>query len=248
MQSFDRYSEKQQPAGYGLLALMLTLICAITFSQNTERTGAMAGAALVASEQTDAATEAASKKAEVKKGAANAEGSTSGEVSSSEIADGYMMPEKMPIRPAEEIDTETLWLARGIYSETKKPREQELVAWVIRNRVETSYRGNQTYREAVLDPYQFSAFNPGSSKRYHYTRLDPHDDAKGWSRALAIAAEVRQADSTLRPFPKTTRHFFSERSMAGGRHPNWSYGKDPVMPERPYEIKKDRFRFYEGVN
>ena len=242
MQNFNRYSEKQQPAGYGLLALMLTLICAITFSQNTERTSAMAGAALVASEGTDAATETASEEAEAEEKAA-----ASAEISASEIAEGYMKPEKMPIRSAEEIDTETLWLARGIYSETKKPREQELVAWVIRNRVETNYRGNRTYREAVLDPYQFSAFNPGSSKRYHYVSLDPHDDAKGWSRALAIAAEVRQADSTLRPFPTSTRHFFSERSMAGGRHPSWSYGEQPVTPERPYEIEKDRFRFYKGV-
>ena len=247
MENFNRFSKKQQPAGYGLLALMLTLICAITFSQNTERTSAMTGAALAPSERANAATETANE-AEIKGNAASAEASGSEEVSASEIAEGYMKPEKMPIRSAEEIDTETLWLARGIYSETKKPREQELVAWVIRNRVETNYRGNRTYREAVLDPYQFSAFNPGSSKRYHYMKLDPHDNARGWSRALAIAAEVRQADSTLRPFPKSTRHFFSERSMAGGRHPSWSYGEQPVTPDRPYEIEKDRFRFYKGVS
>ena len=55
--------------------------------------------------------------------------------------------------PAPEvIDTETLWLARCIYSETKRPAEQELVAWVLRNRVETGYRGQTTYESTVLDP------------------------------------------------------------------------------------------------
>lgn len=48
-------------------------------------------------------------------------------------------------------EDEILWLARTIFSETKRPHEQELVAWVVRNRVETGYRGNATYEAAVLD-------------------------------------------------------------------------------------------------
>ncbi len=59
-----------------------------------------------------------------------------------------------------DLEEPTLWLARAIYSETKLPHEQELVAWVVRNRVETAYRGRRTYRAVVLDPYQFSAFQP----------------------------------------------------------------------------------------
>ena len=69
------------------------------------------------------------------------------------------------------VTDDVLWLARCIYSETKKAHEQELVAWVIRNRVETGYRGESTYEGTVLDPYQFSAFNPGSSKRRLYATL-----------------------------------------------------------------------------
>ena len=153
---------------------------------------------------------------------------------------------KMEPLPPQEIDTETLWLARCIYSETKRAQEQELVAWVVRNRVETSYRGNDSYREAVLDPYQFSAFNPGSRKRAHYASLDASSKENGWQRALLIAHTVKEAPAAQRPFSADTRHFFSERSMAGGRHPNWAARGTQVTPER-YSIDEDRFRFYAEV-
>jgi hypothetical protein len=149
--------------------------------------------------------------------------------------------------PKKQIDNETLWLARCIYSETKRPEEQELVAWVVRNRVETGYRGNDSYREAVLDPYQFSAFNPGSRKRSHYMSLDASSQANGWQRALLIAHQVKTAPAAKRPFSKDTRHFFSERSMAGGRHPGWSARGEKVNPEGGKKIAEDRFRFYEDV-
>ena len=154
--------------------------------------------------------------------------------------------EKMKPLPPKELDTGTLWLARCIYSETKRPKEQELVAWVVRNRVETNYRGNDSYREAVLDPYQFSAFNPGSRKRAHYASLNPSSQEPGWQKALFIAHQVKKAPAGQRPFPKDTRHFFSERSMLGGRHPNWAARGTKVTPDR-YKIDEDRFRFYEDV-
>ena len=84
----------------------------------------------------------------------------------------------LPVQKLGTIDRETLWLARCVYSETNRPEEMELVAWTIRNRVETRYRGQSTYRGTVLDPFQFSAFNPGSSKRRHYLNLDPTSSAR----------------------------------------------------------------------
>jgi hypothetical protein len=155
-------------------------------------------------------------------------------------------PKKMEPLPPEQIDTSTLWLARCIYSETKRPKEQELVAWVVRNRVETGYRGNDSYREAVLDPYQFSAFNPGSRKRAFYSSLNASSQEDGWQRALLIAHQVKTAPPSQRPFPQSTRHFFSERSMSGGAHPNWAARGEKVDPQR-HEIDEDRFRFYENV-
>jgi hypothetical protein len=142
------------------------------------------------------------------------------------------------------VDNETLWLARVIYSETKRPYEQELVAWTVRNRVDTAYRGKGTYQAVVLDPWQFSAFNPGP-KRTHYSRLDTDSKAAGFQTAIEIANKVRHADATVRPFEQATRHFYSERSMVGRKHPAWAVGKTPVQV--PGNIDPKRFRFFANI-
>ena len=146
----------------------------------------------------------------------------------------------------DEVTDDVLWLARCIYSETKKAEEQELVAWVIRNRVETGYRGETEYERVVLDPYQFSAFNPGNPKRRLYTTLAPSSDSPAFVRALEVAHGVYHAPGSARPFSQKTRHFYSERSMVGGSHPNWSEGKAPVRPVG-FRIDPRRFRFYSGI-
>lgn len=157
-------------------------------------------------------------------------------------------PRKLTPLPSSRIDSETLWLARAVYSETKRAAEMELVAWVIRNRVETSYRGRKSYRDVVLDPFQFSAFNPGNGNRWYYANLDPQTDIQSWQRALTIAYRVRLAEPEYRPFSIKTRHFYSERSMLGSSYPNWAAGKRPVIPQRRFTIDERRFRFYEGVS
>lgn len=145
----------------------------------------------------------------------------------------------------EAIKEDVLWLARVIYSETKRPHEQELVAWVVRNRVETRYRGASTYREVVLDPWQFSAFNRNSPKRRHYINLAVDARAPGFQTALAIANDVVSAPPYERPFALTTRHFYSERSMIGRRAPAWAAGHRPVSLDRDVDPK--RFRFYANI-
>lgn len=146
------------------------------------------------------------------------------------------------------IDEPTLWLARAAFSETKLPHEQELVAWVVRNRVETSYRGKDTYREVVLDPYQFSAFNPNSSKRSFLLRLTPENELRAWRQALWIAHHVRHAPPDARPFSRNTRHFFSERSMEGRIFPYWADRQHVVSPSKSYLINERRFRFYKEIS
>lgn len=163
------------------------------------------------------------------------------------LAVEYRHPTRLEGIASDHIDGETLWLARCIYSETKKPEEQELVAWVVRNRVETEYRGADTYREVVLDPYQFSAFNPENRKRRFYMQLTPGDQHRGWQRALAIAHMVRHVDHSYRPFPETTRHFYSQISMPNEGHPNWSAGQNTIRPDREYHIPPRRFRFFADV-
>ncbi len=156
-------------------------------------------------------------------------------------------PRKVKPLPPERIDPETLWLARCMYSETKRPEEQELVGWVVRNRVETAYRGKVSYRDVVLDDYQFSAFNPNSRKRRYYSNLQLNSQAPGWKNTLYLAYYVRHADPTFRPFSTKTRHFYSERSMRGRNHPEWAVGEQPVLPTRPHQLDERRFRFYAGV-
>jgi hypothetical protein len=158
-------------------------------------------------------------------------------------------PQRAPAGPPNfanaSIDDDVLWLARVIYSETKRPDEQELVAWVVRNRVETRYRGRGTYRDVVLDPWQFSAFNRNAPKRAHYSRLTPQSKPAGWQTALKIAGQVYEAPAYERPFAVQTRHFYSERSMVGRRAPAWANGKRPVSLDR--SIDPRRFRFYSGI-
>ncbi len=164
------------------------------------------------------------------------------------FAEAMRNPGKLTPLPPEMIDRETLWLARAIFSETKRPEEQILVAWVIRNRVETGYRGKSTYEDVILDPYQFSAFLSGSEGRPFYVSLDASSDVRGWQRTLHIAHGIRHVNASYRPFPETTRHFFSERSMAYQELPDWVEGHVPVEFESVTKIDQRRFRFYEGIS
>lgn len=145
------------------------------------------------------------------------------------------------------VSDDVLWLARVIYSETKRPYEQELVAWTVRNRVETGYRGKATYHTTALDPWQFSAFNANSPKRQHYSTLSSTSTAAGFQDALRVAHDVYYADAGERPFAQTTRHFYSERSMVGGRTPAWAVGKQPVRLA-DQNIDPRRFRFFAAIS
>ncbi len=159
-----------------------------------------------------------------------------------------LRPYQLPLIPASSIDAETLWLARCILSETNRPEEQELIAWVVRNRVESGYRGKDSYRRVVLDPYQFSAFNSDAPKSSYYRSLSPSHNQEGWQRALTIAYYVRHARPHYRPFSTQTLHFYSEQSMVGRKKPAWAYGSKPIQTPERYALDERRFRFYEGIS
>lgn len=172
------------------------------------------------------------------------------------ISEAYAVPMVRVNQPAETdapefsretISNEVLWLARCIYSETKRTEEQELVAWVVRNRVETRYRGQSTYPDVILDPYQFSAFNRGSRKRRFYMGLSPYSDSRGWLQTMKVAHAVYYANEDERPFEITTRHFYSELSMTGSRAPGWARGRRAVRLTNQH-IDERRFRFYAGIS
>lgn len=141
---------------------------------------------------------------------------------------------------------EVVWLARCIYSESDRADEQRLVAWVVRNRVETRYRG-YTYREVILEAQQFSAFNTPTPRRERILDLDADSPAAPWRQALGIALDVYEADASKRPFAVTTRHFYSPVSMTGRDRPLWAEGRTPLSSER-LGVDPDRFLFFDGID
>jgi len=141
---------------------------------------------------------------------------------------------------------EVLWLARCIYSESDRAHEQRLVAWVVRNRVETKYRG-ATYRNVILEPRQFSAFNAPSIRRKHLLSLNQYSLSRVWRQALEIALDVYQASASKRPFQISTRHFYSPISMEGGRTPRWAEHATP-LPAARLGIDPYRFKFFADID
>ena len=148
------------------------------------------------------------------------------------------------LRPYE--TDEVLWLARCIYSESNRAHEQRLVAWAVRNRVDSKYRG-ATYRDVILEPLQFSAFNTSSPRRKYILGLNQSSTYKPWLQALEIALDVYQADPIDRPFSIYTRHFYSPVSMAGNRAPAWAKGATPLDSEA-LGVDPDRFLFFEEID
>jgi len=146
------------------------------------------------------------------------------------------------------MDMETLWLARAMFSESKRSDEQELVGWAVRNRIESKFRECMTYEQCILDPFQFSAFLPNQRKMTFYTNLTETSTVVGWQKTIALAFYIRHADSTLRPFGRRVRHFYSEQSMVDPEvPPTWVKDLTPVVPRRSIQLDERRFRFYDGV-
>lgn len=131
-----------------------------------------------------------------------------------------------------------LWLARVIYSETKVKEEQIIVAWVVRNRVETDYRGATSYEDVARDPGQFSGLRKVSKLDYTDT------DRRAWMDTVAIARAVYFADPSLRPIARSVRHFYSPEALV--RDPNWARNKKPAVVLRDDEGSV-RFAFYDSI-
>ena len=142
------------------------------------------------------------------------------------------------------IKEQILWFARAIYSETKVPAEQRLVAWVVRNRVEAQQYPD-TYKDVVLQPNQFSGLN--SSDFHYYTNISLKEDATlpGWATAYEIAQEVYNADSSARPISETVWHFYSP--ISASRTPSWALGSEPVHESKDFATGTVRFAFFANV-
>lgn len=141
-------------------------------------------------------------------------------------------------------DEEVLWFARAIYSETKTASEQTLVAWVIRNRVESD-KYPDTYKNVVLQSGQFSGFSI-SDKQYHInTSMTFKDSSPSWDSAVAIAQAVYTAPEALRPLSKTVMHFYSPISVSNT--PSWAAGREADHVVRDTKTNGIRFAFYADI-
>lgn len=144
-------------------------------------------------------------------------------------------------------DPDVLWTARAMYSETRRPTEMYYVGWVIRNRVEAEFRGEEGYKNVILDDKQFSAFNKGYPLRDFYMSLEPKyaSQSSRWFRAMKSSVEVVEGSKRHRPFAKDTYHFYSEVSMPRGKRPSWlPYVTRVETASMKGRIAPERFRFY----
>lgn len=158
----------------------------------------------------------------------------------------YSAPSTLTVTDSPEDRENILWLARAIYSETKVPWEMGLIAWVVRNRVETNYKGS-TYKEVVLSKSQFSGLNSLDENYEHNISRSYQSPGEEWQNALIIAKAIYYADDKLRPVPQTVRHFYSPRSMKNGRTPGWAVGEAPIHTITDARENSIRFAFYDGI-
>ena len=109
------------------------------------------------------------------------------------------------------------WLARVIYSETKRPSEMPYIAWVIRNRVDIGYRsydataGVNNYLGAALASSQFSGMHPHLDRNATKNLAMGYHSAgvPAWDAAVEVARDVYYADSSERLLGQTVTHFYS---------------------------------------
>lgn len=136
------------------------------------------------------------------------------------------------------LHRDVMWLTRVNYSETDDPLEMYYVAHVVKNRVEDCYNRQCTYKDVVLDPYQFSAFNY-ENQYYRTVTLDnasrPLDFIE--AKQTAFHAYMDNHDPI-----KGSKWFFSQVSMPNYRYPYWAINDGQVRVNK--YISDWRFRFY----
>ena len=143
-------------------------------------------------------------------------------------------------------------LARAIFGEARNGNEEEGIAvgWVIRNRVENP-RWGEYYHDAILQPGQFSSFNPNDP---NYPLIlnplsgSPVDD-EAWYECYEIAGRILN-DEVPDPTDEAT-HFFSPISQEPPHGPYPVPGTSKVAyyaywaePKDGWEILKDDLTYY----
>lgn len=157
------------------------------------------------------------------------------------------------------IETQIRWLGLCLRSESDRPHEWPYIAWAVRNRVLSKYRGKEAYQEVILDRKQFSYFNQFASlllsedpnALYAAAAKGYAGDATGWAEDNLSAAEdcaraILLAPRYTAPFDKDVRHYYSPVSMKPvGSAPPWAATARLLFT--PSGVDPRRFVFGAGV-
>jgi|TARA_Y100000310_G_C20645096_1_gene796090 spore germination cell wall hydrolase CwlJ-like protein len=110
-------------------------------------------------------------------------------------------------------------LALAVYREARGESAygKQLVAQTIENRV-TDARWPDTYRDVVLQPWQFSAFNPNDPNALVF----PRPGSESWAECVAAATVVLEADA-----PLTTANHYHTTAV----EPGWAAAGQIVARE-----------------
>lgn len=151
--------------------------------------------------------------------------------------------------------TETQWLKLGMASETNLVHEFKYIGWCIKSRVIGRNRFPNTYRDVILQPKQFSYFNP-------WTGQDVLDDTELYNLALqGYAGKILKANEGIleygarviinsnwwdAPFGLDVTHYYSPISMVPKfKPPSWM--KQAKYSFTPPGVDPQRFVFAAGV-
>jgi hypothetical protein len=169
---------------------------------------------------------------------------------SSEVMDPVLTPKvdhhveelKQQVQALSKDSNEILWLARVLYSETKRADEQRIIAWVVRNRLEIGTWGN-SYQRVALSSHQFSGLNSFDRNYAHNISRDFTSTEPAWKMAVEIAKDVYYAPASERPIGTSVTHFYSPNVVSA---PAWAQGKIPVH-ESTDGTDFVRFAFFENI-
>ncbi len=142
-------------------------------------------------------------------------------------------------------EEEIIWFARAIFSETKRADEMVLVAWVIRNRVDSEFRGDNTYIAVVTRSKQFSGLNKGDKQYNTNTSLDFNNKDAVWLKAVAVARSVYEAQAYTSPISRNVKHFYSP--ISARVTPEWAKNNEPYRVLKSDNGKSARFAFYADI-
>jgi len=131
-------------------------------------------------------------------------------------------------------DDDATLLARLIYGEARGefPKMKRAIGDVVINR---KNKRNQTLREIILEPNQFTCFNNGDINRNKLKKPLKYESRYTWKECLRISRETL---STMNIDDSNGATHYYDTSI---KEPKWARGKKPVLVLEKRNGKEVRF-------